>query len=84
MSKNLKEKLSVWGKDKIVRKDGEINVSDYYCVKCLGKNKKVPATQFWPCIDPDIKNYPYCAKCVQELEMEIFLEMEKNKNFYKE
>jgi len=51
-----------------------IKASDCKCVVC-GKK----AVAFWPCIDPDIKNNPYCRKCLDKLKIQMLMEM-----YYKE
>ena len=72
-SKNLDKKLGIWGKDKIVGKDNRIHAEDYYCVRHYEKEKLVQAEAFWPCMDPDIKDYPYCKPCINALNLEILM-----------
>ena len=71
MVKNLDKK--VWGKDKFVREDGEAHAADYYCVRCYGDKKEVVAKGFWPNADIDIKNYPCCGKCIDDLNLELMI-----------
>lgn len=44
---------------------------DYKCCKC----RKRQAVEFWPCIDPDIKSYPYCRQCLDEVQMELLIKI---------
>ena len=41
--------------------------SNYMCAAC----KKQPAAAFWPGIDPDIKAFPYCRKCLDEAQRRV-------------
>lgn len=41
---------------------------DCKCIVC-GK----PAVAFWPCIDPDIPDHPYCRKCLDEQEIQVMI-----------
>lgn len=43
-----------------------INASDCKCVVC-GKQ----AVAFWPIIDPDIPEHPYCRKCLTEAQAKV-------------
>ncbi len=43
---------------------------DCKCCKC-GKQ----AVVFWPIIDPDIPEYPYCRNCVENAKMNVLFEM---------
>lgn len=40
--------------------------SDCKCVVC-GK----PAVAFWPMVDPDIPEHPYCRKCLDQAKAEV-------------
>ncbi len=54
----------------------EIYAKDYKCCVC-GKQAEV----FLPCIDPDIKEHPYCKNCQKESEIGLLIklgELEKN------
>lgn len=46
----------------------EIFAKDCKCVKC-GQQ----AVAFWPIIDPDIQEKPYCWKCLDSIEIQIRL-----------
>lgn len=70
-SNNLDKKLGVWGKDKIVGKDKKFHAPDYYCSQCYVDDKLVQAKVFWPCMDPDIKDYPYCKACVDKITIDL-------------
>ena len=43
-----------------------IKAEDCKCCKC-GKQ----AVAFWPVCDPDIKDYPYCRKCLDAAKMRV-------------
>lgn len=45
---------------------------DCKCCKC-GKQ----AVCFWPMVDPDIRHYPYCRKCVEVAKMKLQMKMAK-------
>jgi hypothetical protein len=47
---------------------------DEKCIKC-GK----PAVCFWPVVDPDIPDHPYCRECVQEAKFRIVEKLSKLK-----
>lgn len=71
---DLTKKLGIWGKDKILREDKKFHASDYYCVGCYYNKKQkklVPAKAFWPCMDIDIRDHPYCQGCIDRLNIEI-------------
>lgn len=38
-----------------------MKASECKCCKCGGQ-----AVAFWPCIDPDIPQHPYCRKCLDK------------------
>jgi hypothetical protein len=50
----------------------EILAKDCKCIKC---NKQ--AVCFWPIIDPDIPEKPYCRECVDEAKMRVLMEINK-------
>ena len=43
-----------------------MEAKDCKCCKC-GKQ----AVAFYPCVDPDIPSYPYCADCLGEAMVEM-------------
>jgi len=45
---------------------------DEKCCKC-----KKPAVAFWPVIDPDIQEYPYCRKCLDKAKFNLILKLNK-------
>jgi len=45
-----------------------IEASDCKCCIC-GK----PAVAFWPCIDPDIPQHPYCRKCLDNEKLKAII-----------
>lgn len=47
-----------------------VKASDCKCCIC-GK----PAVAFWPCIDPDIPQHPYCRKCLDEQQMKVIIQV---------
>lgn len=49
-----------------------INAKDCKCCNC---NKK--AVAFWPCIDPDIPQHPYCRKCLDEIKQRVMMDIMK-------
>ncbi|MBU0959044.1 MAG: hypothetical protein KKB31_03815 [Nanoarchaeota archaeon] len=73
----LEVKLGVWGKDRIADEKGLCHAGDYYCVRCYSKDKKVKAEGFWPCIDPDIRSFPYCKGCITMLQYELMMNLGK-------
>ncbi len=75
MRKNLNKKLGVWEKDKIIRGDNKVHAEDYYCVRCYEEKKLIQAEKFWPNVDIDIKNYPYCKKCIDDLNLDLMISM---------
>ena len=80
ISEKLEKKLGVWGKDNIVRENNKVHAKDYYCVECYhNKNgrKLVQAEYLWPCMDPDIENYPYCKNCVEARQLSLLMEAKK-------
>ena len=54
-----------------------VKASDCKCCKC-GKK----AVAFWPVIDPDIPENPYCRKCLDKTKQELMMEMFKIKDKY--
>jgi hypothetical protein len=49
-----------------------IQAKDCKCCEC-GKK----AVAFWPCMDPDIPQHPYCRKCLDEAKNRVIEEMLK-------
>ena len=47
----------------------KVYAKDCKCCIC-GKQ----AVAFWPCIDPDIKSYPYCQKCLDDAKLKLMIE----------
>ncbi len=47
-----------------------IYAKDLKCCQC-GQ----PAVCFWPIIDPDIQEHPYCRKCKDEAVMRVLIGM---------
>lgn len=45
-----------------------MKASECKCVEC-GKQ----AVAFWPLIDPDIPERPYCRKCLNKAKMEVMI-----------
>lgn len=43
-----------------------MKASECKCSKC-GK----PAVAFYPCVDPDIPSYPYCADCLHDAMIDM-------------
>jgi len=54
-----------------------VNASDCKCIKC-GKQ----AVAFWPIIDPDIPENPYCRKCLDKVKEQLMLEIYGPKNLF--
>lgn len=50
-----------------------MKASECKCIVC-GK----PAVAFWPMIDPDIPEHPYCRKCLDEAKRELLIEILKS------
>ena len=51
---------------------------NYKCIMDCGRK----AVCFWPMVDPDIRENPYCRKCVEEAKFRVLTEIfkkEKNK-----
>lgn len=57
-------------KRKLTSKDKLIHASDFKCVEC-GKQAEV----FFPVMDPDIPSYPYCKKCADKAQRELFIKL---------
>ncbi len=32
-----------------------------------------PAVCYWPCIDPDIRSFPYCRACVEKRKADLLI-----------
>ena len=47
-----------------------IEAKDCKCVEC-GKQ----AVAFWPVIDPDIPEHPYCRKCLNKVKAEMLMKL---------
>ena len=47
-----------------------IHASDFKCVEC-GKQAEV----LFPVMDPDIPSYPYCKKCADKAQRELFIKL---------
>lgn len=47
-----------------------IKAKDCKCIKC-GKQ----AVAFYPCIDPDIPEEPYCRECLDEIKNKVLMEI---------
>ena len=43
---------------------------DQKCIKC---NKQ--AVAFFPAFDPDIKSFPYCRKCLDEVKLFLIIKL---------
>lgn len=41
------------------------------------------AVAFWPCIDPDIRSFPYCRQCLDEAQANILIKMHDDELFQK-
>lgn len=74
-SEKLIEKLGVWGKDKIIGENGNYHAGDYYCIRCYRDENLVRAEKFWPCMDIDIRDFPYCSPCISDLDMEVMMSL---------
>lgn len=48
----------------------QIKATDCKCCKC-GKK----AVCFWPIVDPDIPEHPYCRKCVEKAKTELLIKL---------
>lgn len=46
------------------------HASDFKCVEC-GEQAEV----FFPVMDPDIPSYPYCKKCADKAQRELFIKL---------
>lgn len=57
------------------KKNKTIYAKDCKCSKC-GKQ----AVCFWPIVDIDIPDHPYCRKCVEAAKMRVLLELNKIEN----
>ncbi len=51
-----------------------MKASECKCCVC-GK----PAVAFWPIIDPDIPDYPYCRECLDKAKREVIMKLIKSK-----
>lgn len=45
-----------------------MKASECKCCKCDAQ-----AVAFWPCIDPDIPQHPYCRKCLDEEKLKAMI-----------
>lgn len=45
-----------------------MKASECRCCKCGSQ-----AVAFWPCIDPDIPQHPYCRKCLDKEKMKAMV-----------
>ena len=45
-----------------------MNASECRCCKCGAQ-----AVAFWPCIDPDIPQHPYCRKCLDREKLKAMI-----------
>lgn len=48
---------------------------DYKCSEC-GEQ----AVAFWPCVDPDIKSYPWCRKCLDKEKNKLLIKIAELNN----
>lgn len=48
------------------------HAKDEKCCKCGAQ-----AVAFWPIIDPDIPEHPYCRECLDAVQMELLIELSK-------
>jgi NAD-dependent SIR2 family protein deacetylase len=55
-------------------KEKTLKAKNCKCIKC-GEQ----AVAFWP-IEPDIKSYPYCRKCLDEIQIKLLLKIYKDEN----
>ena len=53
------------------------HAKDCKCCKC-GEQ----AVAFFPCVDPDIPSHPYCRKCLDEVKMGLYFELQKIRDRY--
>ena len=52
----------------MAKKNETVMVEASKCKCCIcGKQ----AYAFWPCIDPDIPQHPYCEKCLREQQIKV-------------
>jgi len=42
---------------------------------CCVKGCTQQGFAFWPCIDPDIKSYPYCKAHLDEAQLKLMIEL---------
>ena len=49
---------------------------DCKCSVC----KTAQAVAFWPCIDPDIRSFPYCRACLNKAQLELLLAIAEDHN----
>ena len=49
-----------------------IKASECKCIECGAQ-----AVAFWPCIDPDIPQHPYCRKCLDRAKAAAIREILK-------
>lgn len=58
-----------------------MKASECKCCMCGAQ-----AVAFWPCIDPDIPQHPYCRKCLDKEEFKAMIAIfgkEEGKNLFK-
>ena len=58
-----------------------VQASECKCCMC-GRQ----AYAFWPCIDPDIPQQPYCKKCLREQQLKLVISVcgeEEGKRLYR-
>jgi hypothetical protein len=61
----------VWGlKESETMAEKMVKAEDCKCCIC-GKK----AYAFWPCIDLDIPQHPYCEKCLREQQMAVIMQV---------
>lgn len=46
----------------------KVKTSEVVCCVCSAK-----AIAWWPVIDPDIPQQPYCRKCLNKIKLEIMI-----------
>jgi len=58
-----------------------MKASECKCCMCGAQ-----AVAFWPCIDPDIPQHPYCRKCLDKEKLKAMIAIfgkEEGKNLFK-
>lgn len=56
-----------------MKKSKQILAKNCKCCVCGEK-----AICFWPVIDPDIQEHPYCRKCVDKAKMRVLIKLGLN------